>query len=222
MSIPPLDYEAAYKMALQQNIDIFYRDMSGKDFALKIANFAEKYDKTPLFIRRKIMDDPIFALTFVKDPGRQSIHQTLAAQYITGFSKYPEFADLKFTMLPAGGSAACYINKQGQISHYNEAVDPLIKSIDFKWTWNNIMFYAAHKYTKDEGGAQDNQYHDLRLFLQYAKLNSNPSIMFYAIADGQYYQRQDRLYHMNNDVDFKGPRCKAITINELANDLLKK
>lgn len=43
---------------------------------------------------------------------------------------------------------------------------PKAKTIDFEWDYKGYKIYASHKYTKDRGGAQDNQYKDLQEFIR--------------------------------------------------------
>ena len=51
-------------------------------------------------------------------------------------------------------------------------VKPQSKSIDFSWNTKDYTIYASHKYTKDEGGHQTNQYEDLQNFITAANNSS--------------------------------------------------
>ena len=64
---------------------------------------------------------------------------------------------------------------------------PKSKSIDFYWECGSKKFYAFHKYTKDSGGHQDNQYRDLQVFIGEANTSGIKDSYFLAIADGDYY-----------------------------------
>lgn len=66
------------------------------------------------------------------------------------------------------------------------------KTIDFKWKHSKKVVYASHKYIKDEGGAQDNQFSDVMAFISVAAkiLTKEPEYaIFVAICDGPYFQR---------------------------------
>ena len=65
------------------------------------------------------------------------------------------------------------------------------KTIDFKWRLGDKTVFASHKYPKESGGAQENQYQDLRAFVAEANHSLQPSQLFIAIADGEHYQRRD-------------------------------
>ena len=65
------------------------------------------------------------------------------------------------------------------------------KTIDFYWKYNGAEFYAAHKYTKEEGGSQGNQYKDLQTFIKQAGPTTKENTYFVAIADGEFYLQND-------------------------------
>ena len=65
--------------------------------------------------------------------------------------------------------------------------NPAAKTIDFQWQTGKYTVYATHKYTKESGGAQDNQYSDLHLFIKEANESHSSDDAFVAIADGPYY-----------------------------------
>ena len=65
------------------------------------------------------------------------------------------------------------------------------KTIDFFWKTGDLIVYASHKYTKSSGGAQDNQYKDLKDFISEANHSNLPKTIFLAIADGSYYSSKD-------------------------------
>lgn len=65
------------------------------------------------------------------------------------------------------------------------------KTIDFMWKTKNFQIYASHKYTKEGGGGQDNQYKDLQEFIKEANQSNLNNTLFLSIADGGYYQTMD-------------------------------
>lgn len=66
-------------------------------------------------------------------------------------------------------------------------IQPPCKSIDFHWMYKDCSFYAYHKYAKDPGGHQDNQYHDLQCFIEEANKVDGEGLFFVAIADGGFW-----------------------------------
>lgn len=58
--------------------------------------------------------------------------------------------------------------------------------------------YAAHKFIRDDGGAQDNQYNDVFDFVKRASDNMETGLVFVAICDGPYFtkrkQTNDRTF----------------------------
>ena len=65
------------------------------------------------------------------------------------------------------------------------------KTLDFEWQSKGKQIYASHKYTKDGGGGQDNQYRDMKDFIREANKSHTPNTIFLAIADGPYYGMND-------------------------------
>ena len=216
-----IDYQKRYNELLRKNIANVRSSIDSRDMKTKIRNYALKYDVPYAFVRRKILTDNIFALGFAKDPSKQSYNQTLALEFI---SENPLVLNPR--QLPAGGSDALYVingvlKDEKTMTPDDKALQE--KSIDFYWeTLSNsgILYhiYASHKYTKEEGGAQDNQYHDLCKFMKNAMASTEQSNIFLAIADGQYYQKTmkdgvRRIDYMNHT--FGGERCIALTVDDI-------
>lgn len=82
------------------------------------------------------------------------------------------------------------IQEGSKISNRNRTT----KSIDFYWEYNNYKFYASHKYIKESGGAQDNQYNDIKHFIENANKNSESFVKFLAICDGDYFNLTDAKF----------------------------
>ena len=95
------------------------------------------------------------------------------------------------------------------------------KTIDFLWFTKGYKIYASHKYTKEGGGGQDNQYADLQEFIKEANQSNLTNTMFIALADGRYYQNMDSDAGMKK-VDFLKKLANrqnvfALSIGELEN-----
>jgi predicted 3-demethylubiquinone-9 3-methyltransferase (glyoxalase superfamily) len=95
-----------------------------------------------------------------------------------------------------------------------------VKSIDF--TFNLVAnekynFYCSHKYIKAlNGGAQDNQYNDIRNFLRNCDKKSEGNNYFIAICDDPYFT--SKIETLNND--FGSNNVITLTIDELEDYLL--
>ena len=61
------------------------------------------------------------------------------------------------------------------------------KSIDFQWKTGKTTFYASHKYTKEGGRGQDNQYREVKGLLGNFMKCSVDSCALVVIVDGSYY-----------------------------------
>jgi hypothetical protein len=133
-----------------------------------------------------LSDDPILSRTiasiFIKQPNRQNIFEEYALKKIKAM---PIIKSAK--KLSASGKDAIYIVKGNLLKIHNLPERQMHKSIDFDIeTINNKHIYASHKYTKDSGGSQDNQYNDMLNFVKNAN-ESRTKEYFFAIIDGEYY-----------------------------------
>ncbi len=181
-----IDYDTVYKEALDSNIKAVREEVldGNKEMIIKMQNYAEKFNIPYKFLVHRILQDNLFANNFAKDPAKQSIHQKTAAAYIESIIDV-----VNFIQLPAGGKRARYVGEDGMMYIGEKKNKGLTKSIDFYWEYDGKQYYAAHKYTKDEGGAQDNQANDLSSFLKNASKSKLENTIFLAIGDGAYYQK---------------------------------
>lgn len=213
-----IDYTSEYNRLLQENIKAVRETINDNDMQIKIKNYATKYDLPYKYVKRKILTDSIFANQFAKDPSKQSYNQKCARAFI----EENDHID-KVIQLPADGPNALFVVEGKLVQDRNLARKTGVKSIDFFWKvktnkGREVSFYASHKYTKDEGGAQDNQYEDLKKFMENAKVSTEADTYFLAIGDGDYYQRikengKSRITYMNNL--YKTSYCLALTSNDI-------
>lgn len=216
-----INYEELKKEEIRKNVNELRNNITDRSVMLKIKNWADKYDLDFNFVKHKVFTDDIFALNFVKDPGRQNFHENIAAYTLKSL------ADIhNFETLPKGGKNAKVINN-GMLVSLEQSRKSISnpKTIDFKWeiktkSGKTITCYASHKYTKDRGGSQDNQFNDLKSFMEHAYKNNEKDILFFAICDGNYYQQIDRTTNKSkieelNSSFYKENKVKATTINDL-------
>ena len=191
-------YEQRIKQARRDNIENVFDEEETKE---KVRNFAERFDCDEMLVWKQMQDDMSFALTFAKDPGKQSIHQHIAADYIKQLPTISNFKEL-----PAGGKNALYC-VDGVVVNGEMYKDKVVKSIDFYWEYifedKKLEFYATHKRTDRDGGAQDNQFNDVLVFHENAKKCKNKNIVLLSITDGQYYKER-----YTKDATFSGTRLE--------------
>ena len=216
-----IDYSIGYAKALRENRQKVNEEIDTPDMKLKIENWAKKFGYSSDEVRDHIIASPMFADTFAKDPGKQSFHQHWAAKFISENENVVDFEEL-----PAMGDKSMFISSGKVVYRPEVKEDKDTKSIDFKWTVHRdgvpLTFYAAHKYTAEGGGSQDNQYQDLKCFMRQAEQAHIPNVYFLAIADGDYYQHPSsrkskyasRIEEMNS-LYGSNPNCVALTCNDI-------
>ena len=190
--------------------------------------YAEEHGVSISYIRYKKRTDTDFLLLFAKNPTRETIHQTYAIETIK--QNLPYFSS--FRALPAGGKNALYIIS-GEISgqEARKKTKRAVKSIDAEGILNvagkEIRIYFSLKYTKDEGGAQDNQYGDLITFLKEGAKSKEKDVFFIAIADGEYYRKRETKYAEKEESRLEylnsafGPRCRAASLETLEGAIIE-
>ena len=90
-----------------------------------------------------------------------------------------------------------------------------------------LSFFATHKYTKDLGGSQDNQYKDVQEFHTEAKECIDNNYFLLSITDGKYYlskesgltQNMSKIQYLNTG-RFKGDRNCATNLNNIVVDIV--
>ena len=184
-----LDYKNQYKQQVEKNLKLVLKDLGKKDMNEKISNWANKFNYSFEVIKQKIVNDEIFRCVFIKEPGKQSFHERIAAEYIKTLDEV-----IDFEKLPNVGKKAIYLTngkifKGSDLSKKSKET----KSIDFSWKTGKFIIYATHKYTgiDGSGGGQDNQYEDVQKFIKNAVDCNEKNCVFLAICDGDYYQRKD-------------------------------
>lgn len=196
-----IDYQFEYKNQLQKNILLVRDEINNPDFILKLKNHAEKFGREYDDIKLKIMEDDMYAEFFAKDPSKQNIYERLAADYISNLDNVTDFRNLP-------NSIKMFIVDGKIVSERQREV----KSIDFKFKVNDKTIYASHKYIKATyGGAQDNQYNDIRNFLRNCNKISSGDNYYLAICDGPYFESKIKLL---ND-EFGSNNVIVMTINDL-------
>ena len=197
-----------------------YENLNVNDIRTKIENFAEMSGYPVNEVRDKIENDPMFKWSFIKDPKRQNFYELIAGDFIERMDNVSNFRKLGVNEMVLTGGAVLE-----QTIAQERGADPRAKSIDFTWTYNDTRYYASHKYTKQIGGTQDNQYKDLQDFIQEANRSNLDNTIFLAIADGEYYNTNNgrrgttKIGHLRESANQR--RVFALTIDDLENFMLE-
>ncbi len=180
------DYESEIKNKdlRKQNIKITQKSLSESWLKTKIKNFSEKWGFSYKKVESEIKENKIVAASFAKDPSKQNFYQTQALVFLNSMESVE-----RAEQLPSSGSNSIFI-VDGKLLKGSEIFEKKNhKSIDFQITLKNgKVILASHKYTKEAGGAQDNQRNDLINFVFEAEKYSG-NFIFAVIADGEYYKR---------------------------------
>ncbi len=148
----------------------------------KITKFCNNFDGvfTPEDVSTKILEDDMFATFFIKDPSKQNITEKLVEEC------------LRIKKLPASGNNCVRFDDKGNLVH--KSGDDITKSADFKIG----DVYYTQKYTREAGGAQDNQRKDVVEFLKKGSIHHKVG----AILDGDYwdnFNRQELCSHFKDN-----------------------
>lgn len=204
----PIDYNAGETKRRQENIQELrkeierYANGSTEKLPEKVVSFADRYDLNINYVVRKLYKNDIDQADyntdlydrlcgFEKEPGRQNFHENTARDFL---KKLPIIGGDVFVALPKDGPNALFIDANGNGVTAARPKNPdSTKSIDFMWIYiyngQILKFYATHKYTRGEGGAQDNQFKDVEKFLRLAASSESPDCIFVSITDGDHYHK---------------------------------
>lgn len=205
-----VDYEKIKNDQFKKNVE----ELKSEDVKEKIKNFSDRSGYTIDEISKKIDEDKMFRWFFAKDPIKQNIHENTAMGFIKKINGVKEFKKYgtNDTFVVNGG-----IMTGNELK--NKQIRPKTKSVDFYWKYNNVEYYASHKYTKDEGGGQTHQYNDLIKYITECNNSSRKNTKFLAIADGEFYEGINgkagttRIQHLKELADKR--TTFAMTINDL-------
>jgi len=189
----PRNYEEEYENAIQnknrENANAVPNELHTPTFKKKINNFCKRHG----FCENDVIDiikseskaGEIVRAFFAKDPKKQNIFEKMACEFIEAMG-VDEFENLPNNELIVTNGAV-----MDRKTFKSKGGTAQAKTIDFKWKYKGATFYASHKYTKESGGAQDNQYKDLQAFIKDANHTTLDNTYFIVIADGPYYNTRD-------------------------------
>lgn len=137
-------------------------------------------------ILQAIRTNSMIRAHFRKDPTRQSIHEITQIEWI----RLHRYSDVVKLPAARGGTYFC---KNATSSAFPRPTDAT-KTLDIHSP--SAMMYGVLKYSTTEGGAQDNQYRDVKHFIQqmigYFGVNPTAKEIFDFYLDGPYYTEKKR------------------------------
>jgi hypothetical protein len=197
-----LDYEKIIKEMWKENAKEvpFLIKTNDTDTLKQIHAYSDRFDESPHKVKEKILADQMFANCFARNPARQTSHEKIAFEYLSKHNSVLR----NFRKLPQNGNDAVYLTSDGTFQKYDLYRKKVGKAIDFYWENEDNIFYASHKYTRESGGAQDNQFREQKELLEKFRNNENENEYFFAICDGQYYtsQKMQTLKKLRTDRSF--------------------
>lgn len=159
-------YDALYKKAYEENVNSIYQDAVSGGIESKITNFCALHNVAREELLENIRTNKIVRAFFAKNPNKQNIYEKIAGDFIRGMGA-ENFRQLSTSELYVTEGVIMAREELKAYMRTNPETKPC-KTVDFTWDYEGLKFYAAHKYTKDEGGAQGNQYKDLQQFIEHS------------------------------------------------------
>jgi hypothetical protein len=170
-----------------------------------IDDYLEKNpDITRAQVEAELATNDLFVREFIKDPVTQNCYERFCIEYIT------MHAPGKCEKLKSNSRKTSLYLYKGKVYLYNELPDEAkghVKSIDIKVTYKDYTIYISNKHTRKDGGAQNNQWHDLDVFGEHACMSTEDKVILIALADGEYYTKRK-----------KNGRTKLDLLNDRANE----
>ena len=187
-----LDYKEKYLEAYKKNVASVYKDATEEKIKTKISNFCNLHGFTEDDVIEEIKNNKIVASFFAINPNKQNFYEKTAGDFISTMEGVRNFKILPTSKLYVVDGHI--MDRKGLKIYKKEATATLPpKTIDFSWDYKNMLFYASHKYTEQEGGAQGNQYKDLQHFITHSNDSKMANVFFIAIADGDFYKKNNGI-----------------------------
>jgi hypothetical protein len=152
----------------------------------KIENQADRYGHTYEEVLDAVLHNEVAYRSIVgKSPERMDYYEDTLVEFLTSLKciKYAK-------KLPKSGPNAKYIVEGKILTGGGRRND--VKSLDLEILFSNgKLLFAVHKYTMEDGGAQDNQFREAKETLKQIKdKKGKVSVNLAAILDGDYYIKE--------------------------------
>jgi hypothetical protein len=151
-----------------------------KDLVKKVNNFLERQllDESADAVLAKIIDDPLFRAHFRKDVSKQGIHETTQIAWLRRFFPDVELLDKRTGPCLCDGAL---VDGACRPATATKTLDAFIPSTNT---------YCVLKYTSEAGGAQDNQFNDVKEFIKQFVVclrGGDTEMRLACYLDGAYY-----------------------------------
>lgn len=168
------------KELLLKNFIDLRKNINSPDYTYKIRNYCNKYNFDIKEVQQRILTDDIIASFFIKDPFKQNFIENLISNLL-GIKRLPQM-----------GKNCIRFDREGNIC--SEKSIAMTKSVDF------IIkdAFITQKYTRNQGGAQDNQFQDVINFLNAGSIKNKVG----ALLDGEYWEEKRgilKAYYKTNE-----------------------
>lgn len=214
-------YEKEEVLMREINKKNLLKNIKKRKYQEKIKKYAEKFNYEVNYLEQILLEDDFLINSISKDPTKQNFQEKIAKEFLE-----KNIEGIKnFEILPKNGEKSKYLANGVLLTKEELTTDNHTKSIDFYWEYKDYKFYATHKYTKESGGAQDNQYDDVKKFLSHAKQYTKKGVFFIAICNGNYYKKIikasgiSKLEYLRNSV--KDTNCIVCDVYTLKNEIEK-
>lgn len=168
---------------------------------MRITNHARRLNFSPEELFEEAKKNMYLASFFASDPKRQNFYEKEVSDYLKAKVK-------DFKSLPISGPKAFFFGDPGIVIGEQAVSVNSSKSLDCSWVEDEHLVWATLKYIDQDGGGQDNQYHDVLKFLGKAMANrrANPEIPFIyaAVCDGDYFNRRGRMQKLVDLINVNG------------------
>ena len=184
------------KELLQNNLNDLRENINNSDYKTKIENYSQKFNFNPDEVKAQILSNDLVASFFIKEPAKQNFTEKLVSSL------------LKTTVLPQSGKSCIRFTETGDIVSKKDSNTS--KSADFHINTT----YITQKYTRGNGGAQDNQYNDVVDFL----IKGSKHHKVAAIVDGSFWdEKRKELREFFHD----NPNVKISSMDEVLNGVIR-
>ncbi|KLL02476.1 MAG: hypothetical protein MRERC_1c066 [Mycoplasmataceae bacterium RC_NB112A] len=182
------DLEKETKKQIEKNLIEREKNSDSEEYRTKIEKWCRKFGFEFDKFLEKAKCDFYFRTFFAKDPKKQNICEKVLVKYICSLDFVSDFQKL-----PNGGKNALYIDRVAVRKGSGYPHQKPVKSANFAWNIKNkcgeiIHFYVFHKYIEESGGAQDNQFNEIKKCIEVGRNGSqevNRRIVF--ICDDVYF-----------------------------------
>ena len=188
-----LDYESIIDEKRKENLfqlqltllqSESFEELNDDSLKQKIISHCETYDLDVEDFYQELKQHQYLQTFFAKNPLKQGLHEQIAVKYLS--EQLPSFS--KVRKLSQKNNCGLFLTSTGLSKSRS-----ISKAVDFYLESNNNIYVFTHKYTKQSGGAQSNQYEDVLNFLRYAPNSpfkdekTKKTVYIGAILDGDFY-----------------------------------